>query len=347
MVCCDKCTNAFCKQCIQRNLGRASFNKINEAEYWECFSCNPTPIFPQRALMFAISKWYVLRKERKKVKDKEARQKLMKKSQQSNLKKMTEELKSVENFIDDNINEAFDTLKIYQKCLEDEQKRWIRMKKVMNPDGCASIVCKLRKIYAITKQNMELLDAAVLQGYTGQFPEQNADRLKPGRMPTSSPKTKKVEKPAPPLVKGAKGDNTAGGVNKRKMKITTKSPDRAKKTKTDDDDDIAVEEIVVNGDPVFGAPDFLDPSQLCSVQITGIAPPAAPRIPPVQRAGGPLRISSKMFKKKSPIKRPATPDSDIEEILIDDEDGNDEPKEQVGDDKSESDDIDSDVSLEC
>ena len=76
-----------------------------------------------------------------------------------------------------------------------------------------------------------------------------------------------------------------------------------------------------------------------STVFLGITPPAAPRIPPVQRAGGPLRISSKMFKKKSPTKRPATPDSDIEEILIDDEDGDGE--------KPESDDIDSDVSLEC
>ena len=185
--------------------------------------------------MFAISKWYVLRKERKKVKDKEAKQKLKEKTQQSNLKKMTEELKSVENFIDDNMNEAFDTLKIYQKCLEDEQKRWIRMKKAMNPDGCASIVTKLRKIYAITKQNMELLDAAILQGYTGQFPDQNADRLRPGRIPASSPKTKKVEKPAPPPPgRGANGV-AAAGVNKRKMKITSKgpAPDSAKKTKTD------------------------------------------------------------------------------------------------------------------
>ena len=36
-----------------------------------------------------------------------------------------------------------------------------------------------------------------------------------------------------------------------------------------DDDDIAVEEIIVNGDPVLGDGDLFDPSQLCSIQITG------------------------------------------------------------------------------
>jgi transcriptional regulator ATRX len=48
LICCDKCTNAFCKRCIQRNLGRATFAKINECEKWECFMCDPTPVFPQR-----------------------------------------------------------------------------------------------------------------------------------------------------------------------------------------------------------------------------------------------------------------------------------------------------------
>ena len=35
------------------------------------------------------------------------------------------------------------------------------------------------------------------------------------------------------------------------------------------DDDIAVEEIIVNGDAILGNQDFFDPSQLCSIQITG------------------------------------------------------------------------------
>lgn len=69
-------------------------------------------------------------------------------------------------------------------------------------------------------------------------------------------------------------------------------------------------------------------------------PPAPPRIPPVKRPTGPLRLSSSMFKKKSPSKpkqsRPVSPDSDIEEIFIDDD---------TNDNKSS--DVDSDVSLDC
>ena len=42
-------------------------------------------------------------------------------------------------------------------------------------------------------------------------------------------------------------------------------------TCTDDDgqDDIAVEEIVMNGEPILSNEDYFDPSQLCSIQITG------------------------------------------------------------------------------
>ena len=48
LICCDRCTNAFCKRCIQRNLGRASFAKINDSDKWECFMCDSTPIYSQR-----------------------------------------------------------------------------------------------------------------------------------------------------------------------------------------------------------------------------------------------------------------------------------------------------------
>ena len=76
-----------------------------------------------------------------------------------------------------------------------------------------------------------------------------------------------------------------------------------------------------------------------------MAAPAPPRIGPVKRVlppSGPLRISSKMFKKKSPSKpaaaRPLTPDSDIEEITIIEDD---EPVAAPG-----ATDADSDVSLD-
>ena len=59
--------------------------------------------------MRSISKWYVLRKEKKKLKDKEAKVKVTKKIVEEKQKKTDAELCKVENFIDENINEAFDT----------------------------------------------------------------------------------------------------------------------------------------------------------------------------------------------------------------------------------------------
>ena len=97
--------------------------------------------------------------------------------------------------------------------------------------------------------------------------------------------------------------------------------------------------------------------------------PAPPRIRPFKNTSqkqtppkptGPLRISSKMFKKKSPVKkslnsskeRAGTPDSDVVEILSDNDD---DDKPAAGGDggggdysKEAEDDVaaDSDVSLE-
>merc|ERR1712098_315291 len=110
------------------------------------------------------------RKEAERIKQKEEEKK----------KKAKEEESKIENFIDENIHEAFDTLNIYQKCLQDEHKKWIRIRKSMNPKNAAIVAKSLRKIYAITKQNMELLDTALVQGYGDQFPEESEDSLKFG-----------------------------------------------------------------------------------------------------------------------------------------------------------------------
>ena len=45
----------------------------------------------------------------------------------------------------------------------------------------------------------------------------------------------------------------------------------AKTVIVEDDDDIAVEEIVVNGEQIMGNEEFFDPAALCSVQITGVS----------------------------------------------------------------------------
>ncbi|XP_072520399.1 transcriptional regulator ATRX isoform X2 [Salminus brasiliensis] len=45
LICCDYCNNAFCKKCIQRNLGRKELSGImNEDNKWYCYVCNPEPL---------------------------------------------------------------------------------------------------------------------------------------------------------------------------------------------------------------------------------------------------------------------------------------------------------------
>lgn len=371
LICCDSCTSAYCKRCITRNLGRKMFNQINDSAKWKCFLCDPKPIFSNRALMYSISIWTSQRKQKLKQKEKEQKQK----KQQAKNKTLTAVAKP-DNFIDENINEAFDTLKIYQKCLEDERKRWAGKKKIMVPENAALVVSKLKKVYSITKQNMELLEKALLQQFSDQFPEEANGKYKslvrsvdPGKMgkPGGS-------KPSTP--------SSNGQASKRKMKETSHLNSSMKKIKggggaaetvnIDDDDDIAVEEIVMNGEAIMGSDEFFNPAALCTIQITGGSDerkvpkkkhaPAPPRIRPFKNTNqkvsppkptGPLRLSSKMFKKKSPVKkskeRAGTPDSDCVEIVSDNDD-DDTSAGSRGDASKTRDDedvaADSDVSLE-
>ncbi|XP_076117103.1 transcriptional regulator ATRX-like isoform X2 [Mytilus galloprovincialis] len=41
---CDYCHNAFCQACIKRNLGRAEFSKVKEADKFKCYVCDPAPL---------------------------------------------------------------------------------------------------------------------------------------------------------------------------------------------------------------------------------------------------------------------------------------------------------------
>ncbi|XP_026884819.2 transcriptional regulator ATRX isoform X2 [Electrophorus electricus] len=45
LICCDYCSNAFCKKCILRNLGRKELSRImNEDNKWYCYVCHPEPL---------------------------------------------------------------------------------------------------------------------------------------------------------------------------------------------------------------------------------------------------------------------------------------------------------------
>ncbi|XP_060783490.1 transcriptional regulator ATRX isoform X2 [Neoarius graeffei] len=45
LLCCDYCSNAFCKTCILRNLGRKELSGImNDDHKWHCYVCQPEPL---------------------------------------------------------------------------------------------------------------------------------------------------------------------------------------------------------------------------------------------------------------------------------------------------------------
>ena len=76
-------------------------------------------------------------KETPKKKEKAMEERKRKREETMRLKH-EQEISKVENFIDENIHEAFDTLTIYQKCLEDERRKWIKARKSMNATNAAS-----------------------------------------------------------------------------------------------------------------------------------------------------------------------------------------------------------------
>ncbi|KPP75065.1 transcriptional regulator ATRX-like [Scleropages formosus] len=45
LICCDFCSNAFCKKCILRNMGRKELSSImDEKRKWYCYVCCPEPL---------------------------------------------------------------------------------------------------------------------------------------------------------------------------------------------------------------------------------------------------------------------------------------------------------------
>merc|ERR1719186_780120 len=185
LICCDKCTMSFCKRCIQRNRGRSKVAEIHAVDRWECFSCSPSQIYDIRALSYAIFKWsssFQMKEQEKSAKKKLEKIKKVREDRMIKIKE-AEETNKIDNFIDENISEAFDTLEIYQKCLETEKKKWLKSRKSMNANNAAVTARNLRRIYAITRQNMELLDTALVQAYGGLYPDESQNKLKYGKIP--------------------------------------------------------------------------------------------------------------------------------------------------------------------
>ena len=53
---CDKCPNAFRRQCIQRMFGARALREITKSEEWNCLVCDPKPLYPLKAIYYCVYK---------------------------------------------------------------------------------------------------------------------------------------------------------------------------------------------------------------------------------------------------------------------------------------------------
>jgi len=134
-------------------------------------------------------------------------------------------VKNPKNCLEENISEAFKTLEVYQKSLEAERTRCIKaVKDGISVEVATSITRKLRKLYAVTQKNMDLLDRAIVESFVENYPTEST-RIHMGRMaptdPPSPPKRlasqKKKKKPAGKVK--VKGKKKPGPKNKGKNVI--------------------------------------------------------------------------------------------------------------------------------
>merc|ERR1719446_1040143 len=122
-------------------------------------------------------------------------------------------VKSPKNFLEENISEAFKTLEVYQKALETERTRCIKsVKEGMSVDKYTSITRKLRKLYAVTQKNMDLLDRAIVESFVENFPTEST-RIHMGRVAPAAP---------PPVKRGAAKSKKKPVKGKGKVKIKPK-----------------------------------------------------------------------------------------------------------------------------
>ena len=122
---------------------------------------------------------------------------------------------------EENISEAFKTLDVYQKSLETERTRCIKtVKEGMTVEMATSITRKLRKLYAVTQKNMDLLDRAIVESFVENYPTEST-RIHMGRVERNDPPTpvkKKVSAKQKIKIKAKNKKGKAGPNSKVKVK---------------------------------------------------------------------------------------------------------------------------------
>merc|ERR1712045_195002 len=179
---------------------------MGKSEEWCCLLCDPKPLYPQKAMYYCayksqdqIKQMREADREKEKLRRQASRNRGVSKSEKDAV------VKNPQNFLEENISEAFKTLEVYQKALETERTRCIKtVKEGMSLDTATSITRKLRKLYAVTQKNMDLLD-----------------RIHMGRMKPTDPASMTVNPTKPKPAKRSK-KKTKGKAAKGKGKIKIK-----------------------------------------------------------------------------------------------------------------------------
>ena len=164
------------------------------------------------------------------------------------LQKIDLKLKYNNYFSEENISEAFKTLEVYQKALETERTRCIKtVKEGMSLDTATSITRKLRKLYAVTQKNMDLLDRAIVESFVENFPTEST-RIHMGRMKPTDPASMTVNPTKPKPAKRSR-KKPAKGKGKGKIKIKGKKKPTPKKAPA------KKSSIKINGSATYAAYD--------------------------------------------------------------------------------------------
>jgi len=175
LLLCDSCSNAFCKKCIKRNLGRSKVSEIEEVDEWFCLACQPKQVWKQRSMYYSV--WLY--------------QKNMLATEEEKEDKKKKEEKT--NFIDETLKDGFDVNKILGNYMDRAKKSWSRKSQDYNQDDLAKVVVKLRTIIKITHHNLQLLDKNLVAGCKSSFPGIDLDKLAAASIPDE--KHEKHEEP--------------------------------------------------------------------------------------------------------------------------------------------------------
>ncbi|XP_039278560.1 transcriptional regulator ATRX-like [Nilaparvata lugens] len=171
---CEKCNSGFCKACVKRNFNRDVFEELKALDNWDCFMCNPNPLYELRAKAWAAESYYQShRKEDRKTKmktnadedDDAPKEKRAKKDRSANTEP---------KFIDAGRKLLCDSLdsakRLAEQCklqAEKIQKSKLSKKRLKTPEDMRSIETKLQAFLDSFTENVESIKDTLKKSMEG------------------------------------------------------------------------------------------------------------------------------------------------------------------------------------